>query len=421
MSDMDLKRRIEEQGRAAKAASRGLGVARADLRNGALLKMADALERGAGEILAANGEDVAAARANGTSEAMIDRLALNGDRIKGMAGGLRQAAALPDPVGEVIGGATRPNGLEIRKVRVPLGVVGMIYESRPNVTADAIGLCLKSGNAVMLRGGSEAIRSNRVIVKILSDAAYGAGIERGAIQFIDSTEHESVGVMMSLTGLLSVIIPRGGAGLIRRVVRESAVPVIETGAGICHTFVDFSADLDMAASIALNAKTSRPAVCNAMETLLVHGGIADKFLPMIAARMREKNVEMRGDEAARKIVPDMKEATDEDWATEYDDLILSVKVVNGIDEAIEHINRYNTGHSETIVTRDLLNAHRFQQEVDAACVYVNASTRFTDGGEFGLGAEIGISTQRLHARGPMGLVELTTTKYLVYGDGQIRE
>ncbi len=420
---MDLSSMIENEARTAKAASRKLAVTRTDVKNKALLAMADALEKNENteRILAANAKDVENAKKRGTRASMIDRLALNEKRIHDMAGGLRQTASLPDPIGEVVSGTVRPNGLEIRRVRVPLGVVGIIYESRPNVTSDAIGLCVKSGNAVMLRGGSDAIESNRAIVSVLEGAAYGAGIERGAIQFIDSVDHESVGVMMGLKGLLSVIIPRGGAGLIRRVVEHSLVPVIETGSGICHTFVDESADLDMAVRIAVNAKTSRPSVCNAMETLLVHEKVAEKFLPMLAEKMRAKDVELRGDERSREIVADMKVATDEDWATEYDDLILSVKVVHSIDEAIDHINRYNTGHSETIVTRDLVNAHRFQSEVDAACVYVNASTRFTDGFEFGFGAEIGISTQRIHARGPMGLTEMTTTKYIIYGDGQIRE
>ena len=420
---MDLSSMIENEARTAKAASRKLAVTRTDVKNKALLAMADALEKNENteRILAANAKDVENVKKRGTRASMIDRLALNEKRIHDMAEGLRQTASLPDPIGEVVSGTVRPNGLEIRRVRVPLGVVGIIYESRPNVTSDAIGLCVKSGNAVMLRGGSDAIESNRAIVSVLEDAAYDAGIERGAIQFIDSVDHESVGVMMGLKGLLSVIIPRGGAGLIRRVVEHSLVPVIETGSGICHTFVDASADRDMAARIAVNAKTSRPSVCNAMETLLVHEKVAEKFLPMLAEKMRAKDVELRGDAHSREIVADMKAATDEDWATEYDDLILSVKVVHSIDEAIDHINRYNTGHSETIVTRDLVNAHRFQSEVDAACVYVNASTRFTDGFEFGFGAEIGISTQRLHARGPMGLTEMTTTKYLIYGDGQIRE
>ena len=372
---MDLSSMIENEARTAKAASRKLAVTRTDVKNKALLAMADALEKNENteRILAANAKDVENAKKRGTRASMIDRLALNEKRIHDMAGGLRQTASLPDPIGEVVSGTVRPNGLEIRRVRVPLGVVGIIYESRPNVTSDAIGLCVKSGNAVMLRGGSDAIESNRAIVSVLEGAAYGAGIERGAIQFIDSVDHESVGVMMGLKGLLSVIIPRGGAGLIRRVVEHSLVPVIETGSGICHTFVDESADLDMAVRIAVNAKTSRPSVCNAMETLLVHEKVAEKFLPMLAEKMRAKDVELRGDERSREIVADMKVATDEDWATEYDDLILSVKVVHSIDEAIDHINRYNTGHSETIVTRDLVNAHRFQSEVDAACVSARRS------------------------------------------------
>ena len=411
---------VREQARAAKGASRRLSVVSSAVKDAALRAMADALEKNTAAVLAVNVEDMKAAEEKGTSRAMLDRLMLDEKRIRGMADGLRQTAMLPDPIGEGEMETIRPNGLEIRRVKVPIGVIGIIYEARPNVTADAAALCLKSGNAVILRGGSEALRSNRVISKILAEAAENAGIPKGALQFIDSTSRDAVGVMMNCTGLLDVIIPRGGAGLIRRVVKESAVPVIETGAGICHTYVDAGADLDMALSIAVNAKTSRPAVCNAMETLLVHEGVAKEFLPKLAAAMREKDVELRGDRTARTIVPDMAEASEEDWATEYDDLILSVKVVKNLEEAISHINCYNTGHSETIVTSDLSRAHRFQREVDAAAVYVNASTRFTDGFEFGFGAEIGISTQKLHARGPMGLNELTSTKYLIFGEGQIR-
>ena len=417
----DIEKIVCDQARAAKAAARRLAVTASPVKDAALRAMADALEKNAAAILAANAEDMAAAQEKGTPRAMLDRLMLDEKRIRGMADGLRQTAMLPDPIGEGEMETIRPNGLEIRRVKVPIGVIGIIYEARPNVTADAAALCLKSGNAVLLRGGSEALKSNRAISGILAEAAEKEGVPKGAIQFIDSPSRDAVGVMMNLTGLLDVIIPRGGAGLIRRVVTESVVPVIETGAGICHTFVDAGADLDMALRIALNAKTSRPAVCNAMETLLVHQDEAKAFLPKMAKAMREKSVELRGDAAARVVVPDMEEASDEDWATEYDDLILSVKVVKDIDEAIDHINRYNTGHSETIVTNDLNHAHRFQREVDAAAVYVNASTRFTDGFEFGFGAEIGISTQKLHARGPMGLNELTSTKYMIFGEGQIRE
>ena len=417
----DIEKIVCDQARAAKAAARRLAVTSSPVKDAALRAMADALEKNAAAILAANAEDMAAAQEKGTPRAMLDRLMLDEKRIRGMADGLRQTAMLPDPIGEGEMETIRPNGLEIRRVKVPIGVIGIIYEARPNVTADAAALCLKSGNAVLLRGGSEALKSNRAISGILAEAAEKEGVPKGAIQFIDSPSRDAVGVMMNLTGLLDVIIPRGGAGLIQRVVTESVVPVIETGAGICHTFVDAGADLDMALRIALNAKTSRPAVCNAMETLLVHQDEAKAFLPKMAKSMREKSVELRGDAAARAVVPDMEEASDEDWATEYDDLILSVKVVKDIDEAIDHINRYNTGHSETIVTNDLNHAHRFQREVDAAAVYVNASTRFTDGFEFGFGAEIGISTQKLHARGPMGLNELTSTKYMIFGEGQIRE
>jgi len=382
--------------------------------------MACALEDGAALILEANAADLEAARAKKIKKSFLDRLMLDEGRIHSMAEGLRQTAALPDPVGEGEWETVRPNGIEIRRVKVPIGVIGIVYEARPNVTADAAALCMKSGNAVLLRGGSEALRSNRVISSLLAKAAYDAGIPEGALQFIDSDDREAVGEMMKLKGLLDVIIPRGGAGLIQRIVRESQVPVIETGAGICHTYVDEGADLDMAVRIAVNAKTSRPSVCNAMETLLVHEKEAKEFLPKVAAELRERKVELRGCERTRGVLSDIEAATEDDWSTEYDDLILSIRVVRDIDEAIEHINRYNTGHSETIVTRDIQRAHRFQREVDAAAVYVNASTRFTDGFEFGFGAEIGISTQKLHARGPMGLNELTSTKYLIYGEGQVR-
>ena len=417
---MDIQAEVRKKAEAAKAASYKLGTLSTKVKNEALLAMAHALEQRSSMILAANAQDLEEARQKGVKRSYLDRLMLDENRIADMAEGLRQTAALPDPIGQGDYSTVRPNGLEIRRVRVPLGVVGIIYEARPNVTADALALCLKSGNAVLLRGGSEAIRSNIAISSLLAEEAYKHGIPEGAIQFIDFTDRDAVGVMTHLTGLLDVIIPRGGAGLIKRVVEDSSVPVIETGTGVCHTYVDESADLQMALDIVINAKTSRPSVCNAMETLLVHKNVAEKFLPMLYEGMTAKKVELRGCDKARAICPEMQTAEEIDWSTEYGDLILSVKVVDDTAAAIEHINRYNTGHSETIVTRDLVNAARFQKEVDAAAVYVNASTRFTDGFEFGFGAEIGISTQKLHARGPMGLMELTSSKYLIMGEGQIR-
>ena len=417
---MDIQAEVRKKAEAAKAASYKLGTLSTKVKNEALLAMAHALEQRSSMILQANAQDLEEARQKGVKRSYLDRLMLDENRIAGMAEGLRQTAALPDPIGQGDYSCVRSNGLSIRRVRVPLGVVGIIYEARPNVTADALALCLKSGNAVLLRGGSEAIRSNIAISSLLAEEAYKHGIPEGAIQFIDFTDREAVGVMTHLTGLLDVIIPRGGAGLIKRVVEDSSVPVIETGTGVCHTYVDESADLQMALDIAINAKTSRPSVCNAMETLLVHKNVAEKFLPMLYEGMTAKKVELRGCDKARAICPEMQTAEEADWSTEYGDLILSVKVVDDTAAAIEHINRYNTGHSETIVTKDLVNAARFQKEVDAAAVYVNASTRFTDGFEFGFGAEIGISTQKLHARGPMGLMELTSSKYLIMGEGQIR-
>jgi len=417
---VDLQKIMLDKAKAAQKAAEAMTMVSTETKNNALCKMADMLESHKEEIIAANQADVAAAQAKGVRKSYIDRLMLNDDRIAGMADGLRQAAALQDPVGEVDYGIVRPNGLEIRRVRVPLGVAGIIYEARPNVTSDAAGLCLKSGNTVILRGGSEAINSNKAIVKLLQEAAYGAGIPEGAIQFVEVTDREAVQIMLRMNEYLDVIIPRGGAGLIKTVVENSSVPVIETGTGVCHTFVDESADLKMALSIAVNAKVSRPSVCNAMETLLVHEKVAEKFLPELSRIMAEKNCELRGCPRCLSILPNMVPATEEDWHTEYGDLILSVKIVDNVNEAISHINKYNTGHSETIVTEKLNNARLFQRRVDAAAVYVNASTRFTDGGEFGFGAEIGISTQKLHARGPMGLVALTSTKYLINGDGQVR-
>ena len=417
---MDLQEMILAKARAAKEAAMSMNMLSTVIKNEALLAMAHALEQRCQAILQANQQDLEEARHKGVKRSYLDRLMLNESRISAMADGLRQAAALPDPIGEGDYCTIRPNGLEIRRVRVPLGVVGIIYEARPNVTADAIGLCLKSGNSVLLRGGSEALLSNKAIAGIMAEAAYRAGIPEGAIQLIDTTEREAVNIMLRLKEYLDVIIPRGGAGLIKTVVENSIVPVIETGTGVCHTFVDETADLSMALNIAVNAKTSRPSVCNAMETLLVHEKVAGEFLPVLKEAMDAKNCELRGCPKCLEVLPDMVEAVPEDWSTEYGDLILSVKVVTDIQEAIAHINKYNTGHSEAIITESLHNARLFQRCVDAAAVYVNASTRFSDGCEFGFGAEIGISTQKLHARGPMGLLALTSTKYLVTGDGQIR-
>ena len=417
---MDIQKTMREKAEAAKRASRALAILSTGVKNEALRAMADALEKRAELVLEANAQDLEEARAKGLKRSYLDRLMLNEGRIRQMAEGLRQTAALPDPICQGDYSTIRPNGLEIRRVRVPLGVIGIIYEARPNVTADAAGLCLKAGNAVLLRGGSEAIRSNTAISSLLMKAAYKTGIPEGALQFVEFTDREAVDAMTHMTGLLDVIIPRGGEGLIRHIVENSSVPVIETGTGVCHTFVDETADSDMAVKIAVNAKTSHCSVCNAMETLLVHAAIAEDFLPQLARAMEEQHVELRGDARAREICPEMREATEEDWSTEYGDLILSVRVVPDLAAAIAHINKYNTGHSETIVTENLESAHRFQKEVDAAAVYVNASTRFTDGFEFGFGAEIGISTQKLHARGPMGLEALTSTKYLIYGEGQVR-
>ncbi len=418
--ETDIQTLVQKKVREAAAASKRLAILPADVKNHALFAMAKALEDRKEMVLAANAQDLEDGRHKNLRRSYLDRLMLDDSRLAQMAEGLRQTAALPDPVWQGDYSVERPNGLEIRRIHVPLGVIGIIYEARPNVTADAAALCLKSGNAVVLRGGSEALRSNTAISSLLAEAAYGAGVPEGALQFIQVPDREAVDVMMKLHGELDVIIPRGGAGLIRHIVENSQVPVIETGTGVCHTFVDASADFDMALKIAVNAKTSHPSVCNAMETLLVHGDIVQDFLPRLAEVMAEKGVELRGCERARSVCPDMKEASEEDWSTEYGDLILSVRVVDDLDGAIRHINQYNTGHSEAIVTKDLVSARRFQKEVDAAAVYVNASTRFTDGFEFGFGAEIGISTQKLHARGPMGLMELTSTKYLIDGEGQIR-
>jgi len=417
---MNYAAELSEKGAVARQAARKLAVISTDIKNKALCAMADALQNECVGIIAANVVDIENGKAKGLSRALLDRLMLNESRIDAMAEGLRQIAGLPDPIGEGLSIQRRPNGLEISKVRVPLGVIGIIYEARPNVTVDAAGLCLKSGNTVILRGGSEAISSNIAIIKVISAAAYSAGVPEGSIQFIETTDREAVNAMLRLNQYLDVIIPRGGAGLIKTVVENSTVPVIETGTGVCHTFVDQSADMEMAKAIAFNAKVSRPGVCNAMETLLVHEAVADRFLPEMLQKYHEAGVEIRGCSTTMKYYSEVKAAIPEDWSTEYHDLILSVKVVEGIGEALDHIASYSTRHSEAIVTQDYNNARRFQAEVDAAAVYVNASTRFTDGYEFGFGAEIGISTQKLHARGPMGLPELTSIKYVISGNGQIR-
>lgn len=411
---------LDEMGRRAREAARALAAA-GSRKNGALLAMADTLEKNADEILGANALDLADAEKGGMGAVMLDRLALSRERVRAMAQGVRDVAAQTDPIGTVVSGEVRPNGLKIEKVRVPLGVIGMIYESRPNVTADAAALCLKAGNAVVLRGGKEAIRSNTAIAEAMRAAAGEAGLPEDCIQLVTDTDRSSAVGMMHMTGFLDVLIPRGGAGLIRSVVENSRVPVIETGSGNCHVYVDASADAGMAADIVYNAKTSRPSVCNAIETVLVHKDIAEKALPAMKKRLDEKHVEIRGCERTRAILGEtVVPATEEDWETEFLDYILAVKVVDSLDEAIAHIARYSTGHSEAIVTNSYENARKFTALVDSAAVYVNASTRFTDGGEFGLGAEIGISTQKLHARGPMGVNELTSFKYIISGNGQIR-
>ncbi len=413
---------LEQMGAAARAAARALASATAGEKNKALQCMAQSLLERQEEILAANRQDMDAAAESGMAKAMLDRLSLSPSRIAGMADGLRQVAALADPVGEIVQGGLRPNGLRIEKTRVPLGVVGIIYEARPNVTSDAAALCLKAGNAVILRGGKEALRSNAAVADALRDGLASAGLSPDAVQLVRDTSRETANAMMRLHGVIDVLIPRGGAGLIRAVVENATVPVIETGVGNCHIYVDRDADIAMAARITVNAKASRPSVCNAAETLLVHEEIAPRALPVIAEALKAAGVQLRGCERTREILADpaVLPATKEDWATEYLDYILAVRVVPSLEAAAEHIAAYGTGHSECIVTDSHAAAERFTAAVDAAAVYVNASTRFTDGEEFGMGAEIGISTQKLHARGPMGLRELTTTKYIVYGSGQIR-
>ena len=408
-------------GRLAKSASREAAKLGTKAKNRGLLAVANELVEERELILQENAKDIEAAKAKGVKQSLIDRLALTEQRIEDMAEGLRQIAALDDPIGEVLGMKTRPNGLRIGKKRVPLGVVGIIYESRPNVTADAFGLCFKTGNAVILRGGSDAIHSNQAIVHAIKEGLRKEKLPQDVILLVEDTSRETVNEMMKLHGLIDVLIPRGGAGLIANVVANSTVPVIETGTGNCHIFVDESADLNMAVDIIENAKTQRMGVCNACESLVIHERAAEEVIPKIVQRLKLYGVEIRGDERAQKMMSEIVPATEEDWGTEYLDAIISLKIVDSIDEAIAHINHYNTGHSESIITRNYENALKFQDEIDAAAVYVNASTRFTDGFEFGFGAEIGISTQKLHARGPMGLEALTTTKYIIFGDGQIRK
>ena len=411
---------LMEIGKRAREASYLLGKMGTAEKNKGLLAAAEAILDGSGEILKANGKDIEKAEAKGMAPGLIDRLRLTPSRIEGIVEGMRQVADLEDPIGEVLSMKKRPNGLLIGQKRVPLGVVGMIYEARPNVTADAFALCFKTGNAVILKGGSDALFSNEAIVACIKKGLSSQGITEDAVQLITDTDHKTPQEFMQMREYLDVLIPRGGAGLIRAVVENSKVPVIETGTGNCHVYVDESADLSMALDIIFNAKTQRIGVCNACESTLVHRKVAEQFLPLLKARLDEKNVEIRADEEARNIVPAFAAASEADWGTEYLDYILSLKLVDSVDEAIAHINRYNTGHSETIVTSSYENAQKFLDEVDAAAVYVNASTRFTDGFEFGFGAEIGISTQKLHARGPMGLLALTSTKYIIYGNGQIR-
>lgn len=412
---------IDELGGRALAAKKAIATAGTNEKNAALEEIAKGLTENADSIISANALDLKNAAESGMSPALQDRLRLDKSRIEGIAAGVREVIALEDPVGKTESGSVRPNGMRITKVRVPMGVIGMIYEARPNVTADAAAICLKSGNAVILRGGKAAYHSNKVICGIMRSAVARAGFNEDIIQIVDDTGREAANELMKADKYLDLLIPRGNAGLIRSVKQNATVPVIETGTGNCHIFVDKSADLEMAVSITNNAKTRRPSVCNAAESLLVHRDIAEKFLPMVKAKLDEHSVEIRGDEETAKILGScVVPATEEDYAAEFLDYIISVKVVSDVSEAIAHIEKYSTGHSECIVTKDLDNAEKFRREVDSACVYVNVSTAFTDGGMFGMGAEIGISTQKLHARGPMGLYELTSNKYLIDGSGQIR-
>lgn len=411
---------VEQLGKNARLASRKLAVLETSVKNGALESMASALERSRGKVIEANRRDIKAAGEKGLSRAFIDRLTLTSSRFRGMVDSIAQIARLPDPVGEVIRMWRRPNGLEIRKVRVPMGVIGIIYEARPNVSVDASCLCLKSGNCVILRGGADAINSNMAIVDVLEKAAVKSGVPRGSMQIVRDTSHEAVKTLLRLDKYVDLIIPRGGESLIRTVVKNSTIPVIKHYKGVCHVYVDGEADLGMAENICFNAKVQRPGVCNAMETMLVHKKVARKFLKSMLEMFKKAGVELRGCSEVRKIVPWVQKAATRDWGTEYLDLILSVKVVSGLEEAIDHISTYGSAHSDAIVTTNYNNARRFTGVVDSAAVFVNASTRFTDGGEFGFGAEIGISTDKFHARGPVALEELTSYKYVIYGNGQIR-
>lgn len=418
---MDIRNYVIKKASLCKVASRKLSSISSTTKNFALTSMAEALICNKDFIIKANNKDIENGKNKGFSKALLDRLLINEKRINDMAEGLKKVASLNDPIGEVIKMWRKPNDLEIGQIRVPLGVIGMIYEARPNVTVDAAALCIKAGNTVILRGGSEAINSNIAISKVIIEASEKAGLPKGSIEFLDITDREAVNVLMTLNEYIDVLIPRGGAGLINAVVKNSTVPVIQTGVGNCHIYVDDSANFEMAKNIIINAKTQRPAVCNAMETLLVHKNVAKDFLPYLQNSLEKLSVEIRGCDKTKEIIPNSISASEKDWETEFLDLILAVKVVDSLDEAIDHIYKYGTKHSEAIITNNYSNSQRFLKEVDAAAVYVNASTRFTDGSEFGFGAEIGISTQKLHARGPMGLNELTTVKYIIYGNGQIRE
>lgn len=411
---------LEQLGINAKEAEKKLMIASTEEKNSALIKISEELIKNAERIIEENKKDLKNGEDNGMAKAMLDRLKLDKERIEGMAKGVRDVVDLPDPVGKVLSTTIRPNGLKIQRVATPIGVIAVIFEARPNVTSDAAALCLKSGNTVILRGGKEAINSNKVIAEIMREAVKEAGMPEDVIQLVDDTSRDSATELMTMNNYVDVLIPRGGSGLIQAVVKNATVPVIETGVGNCHIYVDKDADVEKAVDIVFNAKTSRPSVCNAAESLLIHKDIAENILVKIKEKLDEKDVKLVGDESARNIIKDMGEATDEDWATEYLDYKMSVKVVNSVEEAIEHIYKYSTGHSECIVTENTDTAEQFMNQVDSAAVYVNASTRFTDGGEFGFGAEIGISTQKLHARGPIGLPELQSFKYKIHGDGQIR-
>lgn len=417
---MEIREIMEEMGQKAKEAERVLSVASEELKNKALVHIAEALIANTEEIVKANAIDLENGKNNGMSQSILDRLKLDADRIEGMAKGVTDIVKLPDPVGTVLKEVERPNGLKIKRVSVPMGVIAVIFEARPNVTSDAAALCLKSGNTVILRGGKEAINSNMIIAKVMRNAVEKAGLPKDVIQLVENTSRESANELMRMNKYVDVLIPRGGAGLIQAVVKNSTVPVIETGVGNCHVYIDKDADMHKAVEITFNAKTSRPSVCNAAESLIIHKDIAKEALTAIKNKLDEKNVVLCGDSLATEIIPDIEQAQEDDWATEYLDYKMSVKIVDSVEEAITHIYKYSTGHSECIITENMQTAEKFLNEVDSATVYVNASTRFTDGGEFGFGAEIGISTQKLHARGPIGLPELQSFKYKIYGEGQIR-